>query len=35
VFLGYLPDGQPKFHLDVDMVKIVMDKEIIARLRGI
>ena len=35
VFLGYLPEGQPKFRLEVDVVPIVMDMEIIERLRGI
>jgi hypothetical protein len=35
VFLEYLPDSQPKFHLEVDTVKITMDNEIIKRLRSI
>ena len=35
VFLGYLPEGQPKFRLDVDVVPIVMDMDVIRRLRGI
>lgn len=35
VFLGYLPEGQPKFRLEVDVVPIVMDTGIIERLRGI
>jgi hypothetical protein len=35
VFLGYLPEGQPKFHIEVDIVKIHMDREIINRLRSI
>ena len=35
VFLGYLSDTQPKFSLEVDIVKIVMDTEIISRLRRI
>jgi hypothetical protein len=35
VFLGYLPEGQPKFRLDVDVVSIVMDMDVIRRLRGI
>lgn len=35
VFLNYLPDGNPKFSVGVDVVSIVMDKEIITRLRSI
>jgi hypothetical protein len=35
VFLDYLPEGQPKFLINVDTVKIVMDPEIITRLRKI
>ena len=35
VFLEYLPDTQPRFHLDVDVVDVAMDKEIINRLRSI
>jgi hypothetical protein len=35
VFLEYLPDSQPKFHLEIDTVKIAMDNEIIKRLRSI
>ena len=35
VFLDYLPEGQPKILINVDTVKIVMDPEIITRLRKI
>jgi hypothetical protein len=35
VYLGYLPEGQPKFRLEVDVLAIVMDMGIIQRLRGI
>ena len=35
VFLGYLPDAQPRFRIDVDVVPLVMDSEIIERLRSI
>lgn len=35
VFLGYLPDSQPRFRIDVDVVPLVMDQGIIERLRSI
>lgn len=35
VFLGYLPEGQPKFRLEVDVVPIMLDMKIIDRLRSI
>jgi hypothetical protein len=35
VYLGYLPEGQPKFKLEVDVVPIVLDMKIIDRLRSI
>jgi hypothetical protein len=35
VYLGYLPEGQPKFKLEVDVVPIILDMKIIDRLRSI
>lgn len=35
VYLGYLPEGQPEFRLEVDVVPIVLDMKIIDRLRSI
>lgn len=35
VYLGYLPEGQPKFRLEVDVVPIILDMKIIDRLRSI
>ena len=35
IFLSYLPDGNPKFDVGIDVVSITMDPEIINRLRRI
>ena len=35
VFLNYLPDGNPRFEVGVDVVSISMDRQIISALRNI
>lgn len=35
VFLNYLPDGNPRFEVGVDVVSIPMDRQIISTLRNI
>lgn len=35
VFLNYLPDGNPKFNLGIDIVSISLDQKIIKVLRSI
>jgi hypothetical protein len=35
VFLNYLPDGNPKFNLGIDIVSIPLDKKIVNMLRRI
>lgn len=35
VFLNYLPDGNPRFEVGVDVVSIPMDRQIIGVLRNI
>jgi hypothetical protein len=35
VYLGYLPEGQPKFSLEVDLISLVMDTGIVEKLRRI
>ena len=35
VFLNYLPDGNPRFEVGVDVVSIRMDRQIISTLRNI